>query len=319
MMRPLPVMLAILLLLSVVSLTIGAAQVSLRAAGSDAWATLVLMESRLPRTLAVVLTGAALAVAGTVMQQIVRNKFVGPDTTGTSESAGLGLLLITILVPDSPVWARMLVASLTALAGTAAFVLLIRRLPAREVMLVPVAGIILSGVIGAVVTFIAWRHDLVQYVGTWLAAGGFSGIIAGRYETLWVAGAAAIAAWFAADRFAILGLGDNVAKGLGLDPAPVMRLGLTVVAIVSALVVVTVGMIPFVGLVVPNIVSRIMGDDLRRSIPVVATAGAALVLACDIIGRLVIYPYEIPVGLIMGIVGSVIFLILLYRPTRPAR
>ena len=318
MIRPLPVMLAILLSLFVTSLTIGAAQVSLRAAGSDAWAALVLMESRLPRTLAVVLTGAALAVAGTVMQQIVRNKFVGPDTTGTSESAGLGLLLMTILAPDSPVWVRMLVASLTALAGSAAFILLIRRLPAREVMLVPVAGIILSGVIGAVVTFIAWRYDLVQYVGTWLAAGGFSGIIAGRYETLWVAGAAAIAAWFAADRFAILGLGDNVAKGLGLDPAPVMRLGLMVVSVVSALVVVTVGMIPFVGLVVPNIVSRIMGDDLRRSIPVVATAGAALVLACDIIGRLVIYPYEVPVGLIMGIVGSVIFLILLYRPTRPS-
>ncbi|MDF3605028.1 iron chelate uptake ABC transporter family permease subunit [Paracoccus sp. DMF-8] len=318
MIRPLPVMLAILLSLFVTSLTIGAAQVSLRAAGSDAWAALVLMESRLPRTLAVVLTGAALAVAGTVMQQIVRNKFVGPDTTGTSESAGLGLLLMTILAPDSPVWVRMLVASLTALAGSAAFILLIRRLPAREVMLVPVAGIILSGVIGAVVTFIAWRYDLVQYVGTWLAAGGSSGIIAGRYETLWVAGAAAIAAWFAADRFAILGLGDNVAKGLGLDPAPVMRLGLMVVSVVSALVVVTVGMIPFVGLVVPNIVSRIMGDDLRRSIPVVATAGAALVSACDIIGRLVIYPYEVPVGLIMGIVGSVIFLILLYRPTRPS-
>lgn len=295
-MRPLPVMLAALLLLSVTSLTIGAAQVSLRAAGSDPWAMLVLMESRLPRRLSVVLTGAALAVAGTVMQQIVRNKFVGPDTTGTSESAGLGLLAGTILVSDSPVWARMLVASLTALAGTAGFVLLIRRLSAREVMLVPVAGIILSGVFGAVVTFIAWRYDLVQYVGTWLAAGGFSGIIAGRYETLWVAGAAAIAAWFAADRFAILELGNNVAKGLGLDPAPVMRLGLMVVATVSALVVVTVGMIPFVGLVVPNIVSRIMGDDLRRSIPVTATAGAApvlvlvLVLACDIIGRLVIYP-----------------------------
>ena len=160
---------------------------------------------------------------------------------------------------------------------------------------------------------------MLQYISTWLMAGEFSGIIAGRYETLWVAAAAAGAAWFAADRFAILGLGDGVAKGLGLDPAPVMRLGLAVVSVVSAMVVVTVGMIPFVGLVVPNIVSRLMGDDLRRSIPVIALSGAALVLACDIIGRMIIYPYEIPVGLVMGIVGSVIFLVLLYRPPRHAR
>lgn len=318
MIRPLPATLILLVPLVFVSLTIGAARVDIIAAGSDPWAALVLMESRLPRTLAVILTGAALAVAGVVMQQIVRNKFVGPDTTGTSESAGLGLLLVTIWSPESPIWLKMAIASVSALAGTTLFIMVIRRLPAREVMLVPVTGIILSGVIGAVVTFIAWQYDLLQYIGTWLMAGEFSGVIAGRYETLWIAGAAAGAAWFAADRFAILGLGEDVARGLGLDPAPVLRLGLAVVAVVSAMVVVTVGMIPFVGLIVPNIVSRIMGDDLRRSIPVVATAGAALVLACDIIGRLVMHPYEIPVGLVMGVIGSVIFLVLLYRPPRSA-
>ena len=73
-------------------------------------------------------------------------------------------------------------------------------------------------------------------------------------------------------------------------------------------------MIPFVGLVVPNIVARVMGDNLRASIPVVAAGGAGLLLACDLIGRSVRYPYEIPVGTILGIVGSAIFLWLLYRP-----
>lgn len=319
MIRPLPAMAVALVLLMFVSLTIGAASVDLRAAGSDTWTMLVLMESRLPRTLAAVLTGAALAVAGVVIQQLVRNKFVGPDTTGTAESAGFGLLMITIFAPAAPIWMKMGVASLSAMAGTALFILIIRRLPAREIMLIPVAGIILSGVIDSIVTFIAWQTNMLQYVSTWLMAGEFSGIIAGRYETLWVAAAAAGAAWFAADRFAILGLGEGVAKGLGLDPAPVMRLGLAVVSVVSAMVVVTVGMIPFVGLIVPNIVSRMMGDDLHRSIPVVAVSGAALVLACDIIGRLVIHPYEIPVGLVMGIAGSIIFLFLLYRPPRHAR
>lgn len=301
-----------LLVLTLASLGVGAASIDLRAA--DGWTVLVLMESRLPRTLAVLLTGAAMAVAGVVIQSLVRNRFVGPDTAGTGESAALGLLGVTLLAPAAPIWVKMIAASLAAMAGTALFMAIIRRLPVREVMLVPIAGLILSGIIGSVVTWIAWQQDLLQFVATWLMSGEFSGVIAGRYELLWIAGLAALMAWFAADRFAILSLGDQVATGLGLSSRGVMRLGMVVVSVVSALVVTTVGMIPFVGLVVPNIVARIMGDNLRASIPVVAAGGAGLLLACDLLGRILRHPYEIPVGTILGIVGSVIFLWLLYRP-----
>lgn len=315
-MRLLPALALLLPPLMAASLMTGASSVDILRAGGDPQALLVLMESRLPRTLAVVLTGAALAVAGVVIQSLVRNRFVGPETAGTAEGAALGLLLVTILWPASPVWLRMAAASLCAMATTALFLAIIRRLPVREVMLVPIAGLVLSGVLGSVVTFIGWQTDLLQYVNAWVMAGDFSGVLAGRYELLWVAGAAAALAWFAADRFAILGLGDQVATGLGLSGRAVMRLGLVVVAVVTAMVVTTVGMIPFVGLVVPNLVSRVMGDNLRASLPVVALSGAALVLACDILGRLVRHPYELPVGLVLGVIGAGLFLWILHR--RPA-
>lgn len=320
-MRLLPALALLLPPLMAASLMTGASSVDILRAGGDPQALLVLMESRLPRTLAVVLTGAALAVAGVVIQSLVRNRFVGPETAGTAEGAALGLLLVTILWPASPVWLRMAAASLCAMATTALFLAIIRRLPVREVMLVPVAGLVLSGVLGSVVTFIGWQTDLLQYVNAWVMAGDFSGVLAGRYELLWVAGAAAALAWFAADRFAILGLGDQVATGLGLSGRAVMRLGLVVVAVVTAMVVTTVGMIPFVGLVVPNLVSRVMGDNLRASLPVVALSGAVLVLACDILGRLVRHPYELPVGLVLGVIGAGLFLWILHgRPADgPAR
>lgn len=303
--------LALILALALVPLA--AASLLVGVAGLSGQGGLILTVSRLPRTLAVMLTGAALAVAGVVMQQLVRNRFVEPGTTGTGEAAALGLLAVTVLAPGAALWVKMLAASAAGLAGTAMFLWMIRRLPPQEVLMVPLAGLVWSGVLGAMVLHIGWQTDLLQLVGIWLMTGEFSGVIAGRYELLWIAGAAAALALFAADRFAILGLGEGVARGLGLNPGAVMRLGLVVVALVTALVMATVGMVPFVGLVVPNIVSRLMGDNLRASLPVTALGGAALLLACDILGRLVIFPYEIPVGSILGVIGAALFLWLLWR------
>ncbi|WP_291240223.1 iron chelate uptake ABC transporter family permease subunit [Gemmobacter sp.] len=300
-------MLALLVPLALASLLLGVADL-----GAQVFAL-----SRLPRTLAVLLTGAALAIAGVVMQQLVRNRFVEPGTTGTAEGAALGLLAITLWAPGAALWLKMVVASLSAMAATALFLRLIRNLPPREVLLVPLVGIVFSGVLGALVTFIGWQTDLLQMIGIWLMTGEFSGVIAGRYELLWIAGGAAALAWAAADRFAILSLGREAAIGLGLSPEAVMRLGLVVVSVTMALVIVTVGMIPFVGLVVPNIVSRLLGDNLRATLPVTALAGAALVLACDILARLIRYPYELPVGTVLGVLGSGLFLWLLHRG--PAR
>ncbi|MFS4439234.1 ABC transporter permease [Paracoccaceae bacterium GXU_MW_L88] len=298
----------------VASLLIGAASMSVSL--DDPRSVMLLLESRIPRTLAVLLTGAALAVAGVVMQQIVQNRFVGPDTVGTSESAALGLLLVTIYLPTMPIWGKMLCASLSALAGTALFVQIARRIPPHNFMMVPLVGIIFAGVVQSVVSFIAWQTDLVQYIGIWLMTGEFSGVLAGRYEMLWIAGIGAALSWFVADQFAILGLGREASTGLGLNYDRIVRLGLIVVAVTTAMIVATVGAIPFIGLIVPNIVVRFMGDNLRRSIPVIAWFGACLTLACDLLARTIRPPFEIPVGSILGVIGAAIFLVLLYRRRR---
>jgi iron complex transport system permease protein len=277
---------------------------------------LLMLVSRLPRTLAVLLTGASMAVAGLIMQIIARNRFVEPTTSGAAQSAALGLLAVTLLAPGAPLMLKMAAASLTALAGTALFLLIVRRLPPTQPLLVPLVGLVYGGILGAAETFIAWRADLIQYLAVWMN-GEFSGVLAGRYELLWLCGAMAALAFTVADRFTVASLGRDASLGLGLNYGGVVAFGLAIVAMVTAMVVVTVGMIPFVGLVVPNLVSRLMGDNLRRSLPWVALLGAGMVLACDLLGRVIRYPYEIPVGTVFGVVGSAIFLYLLFwEPVR---
>jgi iron complex transport system permease protein len=304
-----------LIALVVVSLFVGVADVTpaaLLTQGADGEAARLLVVSRLPRTLALVLAGAATAIAGLLMQMLVRNKFVEPSTTGVTESATLGLLVVLIVAPGLPLLAKMSVAAVFAVAGTALFLTVLRAVPARQTALVPLVGIMLGGVIGAVTTFFAYRLDLLQALGAW-TQGDFSGVLRGRYELLWLAGILTAVAWFAADRFTVAGLGADVATNLGLNHRRVLWLGLVIISVTSAVVVVTAGTVPFLGLVVPNIVSLWMGDHLRRSIPWVALLGSSFLVLCDIAGRLIRYPYEVPLGVVVGVVGAVLFLWLLLR------
>lgn len=306
---------AAILVLAFVSLFVGVSDVSVRAIleeGLDGRAFQLLLASRLPRTLALILAGAGMAVAGLLMQMLVRNRFVEPSTVGTMESASLGMLLVILFAPDMSVIGRMVVAAVFALLGTALFLRLLRAIPLRSVLMVPLVGILLSGVIGAVTTFFAYRYNLLQSLSAW-TTGDFSIVLRGRYELLWISGAMVVLAYITADRFTVAGLGKDFSTNLGVNHGVVVALGLVIVSLVSASVLVSVGMIPFLGLVVPNIVALMVGDNARRSLPLVALLGAGLVLICDIVGRIVIRPYEIPIGATMGVLGSFCFLYLLLR------
>ncbi|WP_411957813.1 ABC transporter permease [Paracoccus homiensis] len=314
----LAIAIAINLGLAALSLFVGVSQVSLSglwAGQDDQW--LVLIESRLPRMAALILAGATMAIAGVLTQTLIRNRFVEPSNTGMMEAAGLGLLLMMLLFPGAPIIAKMAVGTVFAMAGTAIFLAILRRVPMRDPMLVPLIGIMLSGIIFAGSSFVAYRFDMVQSLLAW-TQGDLSGVMRGRYELLWLAAVGAGLAWFAADRFTVAGLGRDTASSLGLSHGRVVALGLAIVSLVTAIVVVSVGMIPFLGLIVPNIVSLALGDNMRRAIPWAAIGGAGLVLFCDILGRVIIMPYEVPVGTIMGVIGSAVFLWLIAGRRRAA-
>lgn len=302
-------------LLAAASIFIGVSDVSpmaLITGGPDSSAAFLLLVSRIPRTVAVILVGASLGIAGLIMQMLVRNRFVEPSTTGVSEFATLGMLLTMIFWPGMAVAGKMGVAAVFGLFGTWVFLQVVKAVPVRQLVLVPLVGIMLGGVVGAVTTFFAYRLDLLQSLGQW-SQGSFATIMQGRYEFVWIAGAMVVIAWFAADRFSVIGLGEEFATNLGLNYARVVAIGMVIIAVITAAVLVTAGMIPFLGLVVPNIVSLIIGDNVRRSIPWVAGLGAVFVLGCDIIARVVRFPYEIPLSVIVGIIGAGLFLWLLLR------
>ncbi|WP_293577554.1 iron chelate uptake ABC transporter family permease subunit [Phaeobacter sp.] len=299
-----------LLALCCASLFVGATGIDAQSLATGE-ALRLIFDSRLPRTLAALLTGASLAIAGQIMQLLSRNRFVEPMTAGTGQSAILGILLVSLLLPEASVAVKMMLASTAALAGSLGLFAITRRLPPAQPLLVPLVGLVYGGVIGAVAVFAAIQADLLQYLEIWIS-GEFSGTMRGRYELLWLAGLAVVFSYLVADQFSILGLGQEVSLNLGLNYRQVVMSGLAVISIVTGLTVVTVGMIPFVGLVVPNLVSRVMGDNLRSSLPATALAGAALVLAADLAGRLLIHPFEIPAATVIGVIGAAVFLWMLY-------
>ncbi|MBD8554221.1 ABC transporter permease [Rhizobium sp. CFBP 8762] len=306
--------LVVVIALAFLSLLIGVGDMSMGVLIGNAAANehLILLASRVPRTLALLLAGAGMAVSGTIMQMLARNKFVEPSTAGTVESATLGILMVLVFAPGLSVLGKMAFATLFALMGTALFLAILQRIPLRSALIVPLVGIMLGGVISAVTTFFAYRYDLLQSLGAW-TVGDFSAVLRGRYELLWLSLALTIAAYIAADRFTVAGMGETFTTNLGLNYKRVVLVGLVIVSMVTACIVVTVGVVPFLGLIVPNVVSMTLGDNMRRSLPWIALSGAGLVLVCDILGRLLIFPYEIPVSAILGVFGSVFFLYILLR------
>ena len=300
--------------LSAVSLFVGVIDIqvtSLLAGNLEQWEIFII--SRLPRLLAILCTGIGMSTAGLIMQQLCMNKFVSPTTGATISSAQFGILLALLFWPGSTLWGRAIFAFTTAVLGTWIFVWFIQRIQFKDVVMVPLVGIMFGNVIGGITNYLAYKYEMTQALSSWLV-GHFSLVLKGRYEIVYLVVPLVILAFLFANHFNIVGMGKEFSKNLGIHYNLILFMGLTIAAMITASVVVVVGSISYIGLIVPNIIAMFKGDKIRGTLVDTALFGAIFVLVCDMIGRIVIMPYELPIELIVGIVGSVLFIaLLLYR------
>lgn len=302
--------------LCLASLMIGTKQImwsELFPFSTDTWLTLT--ASRIPRLIALILTGVGLSVSGVILQHIVRNKFVEPATSGGMDAAKLGILVSLTMIPSASTGSKMVFALGFCFAASLIFIYIISRIQLKRSVLIPVLGLMYGSVLSAIAEFYAYQHNILQSMQGWLL-GDFSRVVQGHYELIYIILPIVIFAYIYAHRFTVVGMGEDMAASLGLSYVTTAALGLILVSVTVAASVITIGAIPFVGLVVPNLVALKYGENLSRTLPIVALGGACLLLLCDVFGRLVIYPFEVPIGLTAGGLGGVVFLILIMRGVR---
>lgn len=309
--KPFIVTIIVVIILGIISLFTGVYDIRGQADGVN-----MFFITRVPRTAALMLTGAAMSMAGLVMQLITQNRMVEPTTTGTIEWAGLGLLLVYLLFPAPTLVLRMTGAILFSFAGTMVFFVFLRRVKLRSSLIVPIIGMMLGAVISAVSTFVGLTFQMTQNIESWFV-GSFASVQIGRYEYLWLVILITGLIFIYADRLTLAGLGEDVATSLGANYNRIVLLGTGLISFTVGIVTAVIGNLPFLGLIVPNLVSMYRGDDLRSNLPWVCVLGMGTITLCDIISRTIIMPFEVPVSLILGTVGSVVFVVILMRQRRP--
>ncbi|NMP57103.1 ABC transporter permease [Enterococcus mundtii] len=306
-------LMVLLVILSICSLFIGVSRVEfMEIIRFEGQSMQLLLATRFPRTICLVLVGATSSICGLIMQHLTQNKFVSPTTAGTMDSARLGILVVMLFLPNASLWIRSATAFLFAFAGTLLFLSFARFFPQKNQLMLPLIGVMLGNIIGSAATFFAYQFQLVQNMSSWLQ-GNFATVIRGNYELLYVTIPLLLILSFFAYQFTIVGLGESFAVNLGMNYRNMQLLGIGLVSLASTITLIMVGTIPFLGVIIPNITAKLYGDQVHKTLGITAIFGSIFLLICDMIARLVIFPYEIPVSVIVGIIGGLIFLYLLVR------
>ncbi len=307
------ILILLLVVLSLISLFLGAKNITIwEILNGDIDSIRIFLVSRLPRLISILIAGVVMSICGLIMQQISQNKFVSPTTGATIDSAQLGIMVAMIIFPSASIMQKTIISFVFALIGTFIFIIFLRNLKIKNVVFVPLVGIIFGNIIGSITTFLGYKFDLLQSVSSWMQ-GNFSMILKGNYELLYLSIPLVIITIVYANMFTVAGMGKDFATNLGLNYDRVVNIGVSIVALATVIVVVTVGSIPFIGLIVPNLVAMYKGDNVNKSIFDIALVGSVFIFICDIIGRVVIYPYEFPIGVTVGVIGSILFLFIVLR------
>lgn len=306
----------ILIILSIISLFVGVTNISVNDILSfNIDKIQILLISRLPRLIAIIVAGVGLSISGLIMQQISKNKFVSPTTAATADFAKLGILFCIMIIPGATIMQKMIISFIFAGLGTILFMKMIKAIKIKNIIFIPLIGIMLGKIIGSITTFFAYKYDLVQNISSWME-GDMSLIMKGSYELLYLSVPMVIIAFLYANKFTIVGMGEDFAINLGVNYNFVVNVGLAIVSLICAVTIITVGNIPFLGLIIPNIVSLYSGDNLKKTLYHTALLGPIFLLACDILGRFIIFPFEMSISLTVGVIGSIIFLYMIIRGSK---
>lgn len=272
----------------------------------------IIYNVRLPRTIVAGLVGICLALSGAILQGIMRNPLAGPNIIGVSSGAGLVALLILMLFPQLYHFVP-LGAFLGALATTLFIYALAWKdgvLPTRMIL----AGVAVSSLLGAGInSLLTFYPDRVTGVIHFLV-GGLSAVT--WQDVLLILPYALIGICLlliVSNKLNILMLGDEVATGLGLHVERTRFLFIALSSLLAGSAVSVVGLLGFVGLIVPHIVRLFVGSDYRYLFPGSVLLGAGILILCDTLARVLFAPIEIPVGIIMSALGAPFFLHILRR------
>ena len=273
------------------------------------------MHVRLPRTLACVLAGAALAVAGTLIQAVLNNAMASPNVIGVNAGAGFFAIAASVLLPFGA-GAVPAAAFLGALLTTLLVYALASRAGLSRVSLV-LAGIAVSGILSAGIDTLTLLYP-DQIVGaTGFMIGGFSGVtMASLLPASGYIGVGLLLAFLLAADLDVLQLGEETASSLGMHVGWVRFLSILAASLLAGAAVSFAGLLGFVGLLVPHAARRLVGTENKFLLPASAVLGIGFLLLCDSLGRVLFAPFELPVGIIMSFLGGPFFLFLLLRQKR---
>jgi iron complex transport system permease protein len=287
----------------------------------------IIWNVRLPQALAAVIAGVGLAIAGVAMQSILRNPIASPFTLGISSAGAFGAAVSVIVLGAgtmqssvaSPVtisnpYLTTFVAFIFCMLATGV-ILLISHIKGASPEVMVLTGVALSSLFSAGVMFLQYFSNDAQLAAVVFWTFGDVGRATWEMLPLLVIVVGVGTLYFIANRwnYNAIDAGDEVAQGLGVNVMWVRLMGMTVAAIISAVIVSLFGVIGFVGLVCPHMVRRLVGDDQRFLIPGSAVAGAVLLLASDTVARIIVAPYILPVAVLTAFLGAPVFIYLLFR------